>query len=126
MIVEDRGGNVRSNKGQALLEFVLILPVFLMFLLAVIDFGRIIYEKNRLESVASDAVDLVNNGQLTDTDIKEQLESTYKIPLTLSIERKPVNIIIKITRGIDVITPGLGVAISDPFVIEVSRVINNE
>jgi hypothetical protein len=126
LIVEDRGGNVRSNKGQALLEFVLILPVFLMLLLAVIDFGRIIYEKNRLESVASDAVDLVNNGQLSDDEIKNQLESTYKIPLTLSVERKPVNIIIKITRAIDVITPGLDVAISDPFVIEVSRVINNE
>lgn len=126
MIVEDRGGNVRSNKGQALLEFILILPIFLLFLLAIIDFGRIIYEKNRLEGVASDVVDLVNNGVLSDAEIENKLEEYYNMPLALMIERKEVNTIINISREIDVLTPGLGIAISDPYVVEVIRVINNE
>jgi hypothetical protein len=117
---------VRSNKGQALLEFVLILPIFLLFLLAIIDFGRIIYEKNRLESITNDVVDLVNNGNLTDEQIEARLENNYKIPLTLVIDRKSVNTIIKLSRDIDVLTPGLGIAISDPYNILVSRVINNE
>lgn len=126
LIVDDRGGNVRSNKGQALLEFILILPIFLLFLFAVIDFGRIIYEKNRLESMTGDIVDLVNNGVLSDEQIETTMEDNYKIPLTLTIERKEVNIIIKLSRPIDVITPGLGIAIPDPYIVEVSRVINNE
>ncbi|MDD2469921.1 MAG: TadE/TadG family type IV pilus assembly protein [Bacilli bacterium] len=117
---------MRSNKGQALLEFILILPIFLLFLLAIIDFGRIIYEKNRLEGVASDVVDLVNNGVLSDAEIENKLEEYYNMPLALMIERKEVNTIINISREIDVLTPGLGIAISDPYVVEVIRVINNE
>ena len=34
-------GSDMNNKGQALIEFVLILPVFLFILFAVIDFGMI-------------------------------------------------------------------------------------
>lgn len=96
-----------------------------MILLAVIDFGRIIYEKNRLESAAGDAVDLISNGVLTDEQIERQLKNTYKMNLTLSVERKPVNTIIKITCGVDVITPGLGTVLPNPFVIDTSRVVDN-
>ena len=117
---------MKSIKGQALLEFVLILPVFLLFLLSIIDFGRIIYEKNRLENITSDVVDLINNDKLSDIEIEKRLEGNYKIPLTLIIERKEINIIIKLSRKIDVLTPGLGIAIPDPYIVEVSRVINNE
>lgn len=117
---------MKSNKGQALIEFVLILPVFLLLLFAIIDFGRIVYEKNRLESISSDVVDLVNNKKLTTKQIERVLEKNYQINLTLKIDRKKVNTIIMISRKIDVITPGLGIAISDPYNVEVSRVINSE
>jgi hypothetical protein len=126
LIVEDRGGSVRSNKGQALLEFVLILPVFLMLLFAMIDFGRIIYEKNRLESMTGEVIDLINNGELNDAEIELRLEKNYKIPLTLSVERKKVNTIITLSRSINIITPGLGTILPDPFIAEVSRVIDSE
>ncbi|MFA5408088.1 MAG: TadE family protein [Bacilli bacterium] len=117
---------MRSNKGQALLEFILVLPIFLVILVAIIDFGRIIYEKNRLESMTIDVVDLIYSKKLSDEEIELRLESNYKIPLTLSIDRKEINIIITLSRSIDIITPGLDIVLSDPYVIEVSRVINNE
>lgn len=117
---------MRSNKGQALLEFVLILPVFLLFLLGMIDFGRIIYEKNRLESMTNDVVDLINNGVLSDAEIEARLEENYKIPLNLVVERGTDDIVIKLSKMIDVLTPGLGIAIPDPYIVEVSRVIVNE
>jgi len=116
---------MKSCKGQALLEFVLILPVFLMLLFGMIDFGRIIYEKNRLESISNDVVDLVENG-LTDAQISDKVISIYHLPIKIAIDRKSVNIIIKLSRSIDVITPGLGIAIDDPYNIEVTRVIYNE
>ncbi len=49
---------MKSSKGQALIEFVIILPVFLMLIFAIIDFGRVIYEKNMLENVVSTASEL--------------------------------------------------------------------
>jgi competence protein ComGC len=126
LIVENRGGNVRNNKGQALIEFVIILPILLILILGIIDIGRIIYEKNRLENINNDVVDLINNKKLSDSEIENKLKSNYSISLSLEIERKEKNIIIKLSREIDVLTPGLGLAIDDPYKVEVSRVINNE
>jgi competence protein ComGC len=126
LIVENRGGNVRNNKGQALIEFVIILPILLILILGIIDIGRIIYEKNRLENINNDVVDLINNKKLSDSEIENKLKSNYSISLSLEIERKEKNIIIKLSRKIDVLTPGLGLAIDDPYKVEVSRVINNE
>ena len=89
-IVDNRGGSVRSNKGQALLEFILILPVFLMLFLGIIDFGRIIYEKNRLESISNEVVDFIKNDKLSTEKIELELKKNYDIPLNLSVERKEV------------------------------------
>ena len=47
-----------NNKGQALIEFVLILPVFLFILFAIIDFGMIFSTKSNLESDSTDIVSL--------------------------------------------------------------------
>ena len=47
---------MKNNKGQALVEFVIILPVMLLLIFSIIDFGIVIYEKNNLENVISDAV----------------------------------------------------------------------
>ena len=42
--------DMKSNKGQALVEFVIILPITLILIFCVIDFGRIISLKSDLES----------------------------------------------------------------------------
>ena len=39
-----------NKKGQALIEFVIILPIFVFMILAVIDLGKILYFGNILES----------------------------------------------------------------------------
>lgn len=41
---------MKNSKGQALIEFVLILPVILLILIYIIEFGRIIQKKQQLES----------------------------------------------------------------------------
>ena len=51
-----------NRKGQALVEFVLILPVFILILFAIVDFGTILSKKNELENDSMDIVSLVKNG----------------------------------------------------------------
>ena len=46
-----------KNRGQALVEFVLIIPIFLMILLAIIDFGNIFHTKYTLQN----DLDLITN-----------------------------------------------------------------
>ena len=90
-----------NRKGQALVEFVLILPVFILILFAIVDFGTILSKKNELENDSMDIVSLVKNG----TTIED--------------------INITITENVKVITPGLNLILGNPYKITVERVIPN-
>ena len=50
-----------NRKGQALVEFVLILPIFIMILFSIVDFGIIFNKKNELENISIDIINLLNN-----------------------------------------------------------------
>ena len=39
-----------NKRGQALVEFVIILPIFIFMLLSIMDIGRIIYFQNEMVS----------------------------------------------------------------------------
>lgn len=49
---------MKDNKGQALIEFVMILPVILLILMYIIEFGRITLKKHELESNMDLIIDL--------------------------------------------------------------------
>ena len=51
-----------NRKGQALVEFVLILPIFILILFAVVDFGMILSKKSELENISVDIVSMIKNG----------------------------------------------------------------
>ena len=63
---------MKSNKGQALIEFVLILPVILLILLYIIEFGRITIEKQQLESSIDFIVGLYEDGKMQEIDLYMQ------------------------------------------------------
>jgi len=113
-----------NKKGQALVEFVIILPVLLMILFVMIDFGLIIYNKIKLENIVNDVVEMVSNNE-SDTKIKsfinngQNKKTTYKI-----IEGENKNI--KLFTSVNIITPGLNIILDNPYKIEVSRVIYDE
>ena len=109
-----------NNKGQALLEFVLILPIFLLILFVIIDFGMIINTKNSLENKSVDIVSLVKNNQS-----KEEITKLYN---DINIDIKEENDYLKIilTKEIDIITPGLNRIFSDPYEAKVERIVYND
>ena len=109
-----------NRKGQALVEFVLILPVFILILFAIVDFGTILSKKNELENDSIDIVLLINNG----TNIDE-IKSKYS---DLDIDLKDVDKYteIKITKSINITTPGLNLILGNPYKIIVERVIPND
>ncbi len=113
-----------NKKGQALVEFVIILPILLCILFAMIDFGMIIYNKNRLESKINDVVDMVKNNE-SDEQIEKFInedtnrETNYKVI-------KDENITVKLSSSIDIITPGLNIILDNPYEVSASRVIYEE
>ena len=107
------------KKGQALVEFVIILPIFLFLLLGVIDVGRIMYTKVNLENTISDVVDMYEQG-------KTKEEITNKVKENVSWENNNDMIDISINKEVDIITPGFNLIFGNPYNIEVKRSILNE
>ena len=115
-----------GKKGQALVEFILILPVFIMLLLSVVDFGRIFVNKNELET----ALGLINDIDKTIIDEENirylvNKNKTNKIEVSISqIENGYYTV--TLTRKINIITPGLNLILSSPYEISASRVVKYE
>lgn len=97
-----------NKKGQALIEFIIILPIFIMLMLAVFDYVRIYSEKSNLESVIED---VILSNELNDDNItilKETDEEKTKYILN---------------KSIDIYSPVISVIIGNKYVVSVSRVI---
>lgn len=108
-----------DNKGQALIEFILILPVFLLLLFVIVDFGVIFSAKSNLENVSNDIISLYKDGD--DINSIKSLYSDYDIYLELDNDYDKFII----SYSVDLITPGMNRILSDPYVIKVERVISN-
>ena len=105
-----------NKRGQALIEFVLILPVLLLLIFAFIDFGRIIVCKNHLEGVMNEVV------SLSDESINSYLkkDNDYKISYTIKTDEYKN---ITLETKLDLITPGLKNILKNPYVVKVERSI---
>ena len=105
-----------NKKGQALVEFVIILPILLLIIFAFIDLGRIIVCKNHLEGVMSEVANL------EDEEITEYLrkDSEYKISYDVKIDKYKN---VTLTTKLDLITPGLKNILKNPYVVKVERSI---
>ena len=109
-----------NKRGQALIEFVLILPIFLFLIFAVYDFGRIFVAKNALESTVSDTVSLYRSGKTLD-----EIRLLYK-DLTISMVTKDDYDEFTVKDKVKIITPGLNRVFGNPYEIEVVRYIPHD
>ena len=106
--------NKSNKKGQALVEFVLILPIFLMIIFAVIDFANVFYQKNELETVLDQVVEEVKNNKPVNTEVN------YDV-IDYGTTKKIV-----ISKDIDLVTPFSNIFFSNPYTIKTERVITSE
>ena len=109
-----------NKKGQALVEFVLILPVFLIILLVVVDFGNLLYSKNKLENDSNDMIRIINNE--SDIDLEEKYPNVDVEILELEGNYREI----KFSTYIDINTPLLDKILGDPCLIETKRVVYYE
>lgn len=109
-----------NTKGQALVEFVLILPVFIFLLFAIYDFGMIFNRKNNLESNSIDIIDLYKTGKSVD----EVRELYNKLSINIEVDDKYNKVIVE--DKVKLITPGFNRIFGNPYKIKVVRYIANE
>lgn len=112
-----------NKKGQALVEFIIILPIMIFVLLAIVDFGIMSYNKNRLENMIDDVSKMYKNNETTE-EINKFIKDNDK-DITCQINNKEKYITIKLSKKYKSITPGIDkmFKISN---IDVEREIYNE
>lgn len=110
-----------KKKGQALVEFVIILPIFIMLVLGVIDIGNILYSKINLENTLSSVIELYQKDYSL-SEIQSDLDlnsDIYEIHTESDGEYQKFTII----KKIDIITPGLNFVFDNPYELSLSRSI---
>ena len=110
-----------NNKGQALVEFILIIPIFMFILLGIIDISNIITNKYKLEDNLNVIVELYQNNdkaELSSYINKENITIDYEI------DNKYTKIIVK--RIVSIKTPILNNILGRQKEIDATRTIYNE
>lgn len=113
-----------NKKGQALVEFIIILPIFMMLVLGVIDIGKVLYSKIILEDKISDAITLYQDGKDLN-EIKSKLNMVSD-KMDLSMKEDEQYIVFSLSKDIEIITPGLNFIFNNPYNLEVKRSIIND
>ena len=114
-----------NKKGQALVEFVIILPIFIFMVLGIIDIGKVIVMKTEMESELADVLNLYHHHK-TYEEILEGLKLQDK-DMTLELtndNNQTITFLVK--KDVEIITPGLGIILGNPCQLEAKRVIAYE
>lgn len=111
-----------NKKGQALVEFIFIVPILIMILFCMIDFGKILYYRINLESKLDKVISFYESDE-TYESIKEKLgkdDKTIEVKITNKNDNYVEFILIK---KIEIITPGLNLILNNPFEVKVNRMV---
>jgi len=112
-----------SKKGQALVEFIIILPIIIFILFMIIDYGVISYNKQKLENIITDIVKMKSSNESED-EIKNFIKSNDKeVNVTFEVKDKYTDL--KLTKKYNYITPGLDRIFNNKDIV-IERKIYNE
>ena len=114
-----------NKKGQALVEFILVLPILVLLIFAMFDIGKIIMAKNHLENKMTECLDLASSGESIDS-INTYLTKDSEYKITLSIVDGEYRMY-HLETSINLITPGLKRILTNPYKVTLERrVINGQ
>ena len=100
-----------NKKGQALVEYILILPVLIFIILALVDIGKLNVMKMHLEGV-------LNNVDESTETIKDK---EYKI--SINKQETQDGLLIELKSCTSITTPGLNKILGNPACVTTSKII---
>lgn len=107
-----------NKKGQALVEFVIIIPIIMMIIFVIIDFSNVFYQKNNLENTTNDIVRFKENHK-SDEYIKQNTDMDVKV----SYKKQGDNLKITVSKNVNLVTPFSDMFFKNPYKITTERVI---
>jgi Flp pilus assembly protein TadG len=126
---------IKDEKGQSLVEFALLLPVLLLLIVGIFDFGRVLYSYSHLHMATQETVRLGALGK-SDEEIRSFAHNYIHIgdPDDLVISISPTEgeresgdyVTVELEYPIELITPFLSSILPSPVVIETDSTIRVE
>lgn len=114
-----------NKKGQALIEFIIILPILLIIILSIIDLGFILAKNNYLESQIDSVIEMYHRDESLESINQFVKKNNEKVKVELSNDdNKYINI--KLIEEYKPVTPGINLIIGNPYLITSKRVIYYE
>ena len=110
-----------GNKGQALVEFIIIVPVLLLVLLALVDFGSIIHQRYVLENDIDIVSDMYEDNKMDDIN-----SYINKIDASISYENDNKYVTIKLEKKANYITGIISNIMGNDYKITASKTIIKE
>lgn len=91
-----------NNKGQSLVMFILIIPIFLLIMTLVYDVGNAIYEKNKLSNVSYMTIQygLDNIESIDENELISLIMKNVDNPKLISVLIENGKIEIKLTKDV--------------------------
>lgn len=115
---------MKNKKGQALIEFVIILPVLLFVIFLSLDFGTITFDKNRMNDIMNDVIKMYNDNKSTN-EIESFVKNNIKDSnITIKLDGEYIKV--NINKRHNFYTPGLSKIMGENYNIEVERMVYNE
>ena len=112
-----------KRNGQALVEFIIVLPILIIILLGIVDFGVIFYQKNSLEGTLEEVSEIWEDNKSVD-EVNKYLDNVDE-EIKFSVTEKQDTTILELNYNYNVLTPGLNNMLKSPYEIKVNRVIYN-
>ncbi len=112
---------MKNNKGQALIEFILILPILLILTIGIFDLFNI---QNKKYELAND-LDYISELYINNKE-NEIAEYLNKKEILLTIVQNGNFLELTLTKKVKLITPGLNKLLENPFTITVKRSVYDE
>ena len=109
-----------NKKAQALVEFVLLLPIIVLLLFSFIDILHLLVVRNETNDKFSDEIELVEDKKETVIEMEKHLK---KEDISLSYETDDKYITIRATKKIKWISPVTDIVLKDRNTIKLKRVI---
>ncbi len=110
-----------KNRGQALVEFIIVLPIFLLLVMSLVDFGNIIYKKYVLEN----DIDLLAKMYMN-SDYGKMNSYVKDKNLEISYVTKNDLFTINIKKDVNIISPIVSLALGKKYEINTSKALYYE
>jgi Flp pilus assembly protein TadG len=126
---------IREERGQSLVEFALVIPVFLLFLVFIIDLGRVAYTYSTLHFTAQETVRIGSFGY-TDLEMETYARQHFSagdgnslvinISPNDSVRESGDDVTVTLTYEMNPIMPLAELVLNGPVEIEVDSTIRVE